>query len=162
MFKNKQDAFYFTLIKALFSLKVLLSLVLFCYAANTHAISLIVNQSVTASPASSKELRNIFTMQKTYWSNGKKIQVFVFPDNNPLHRQFSKTITKIFPYQYRRIWDRMTFSGTGIAPKTVYNMEEMIKKVSNTKNSIGYIKQPVQNRRIRIINLDAIEENSHE
>ena len=156
MFKNKQDAFYFTFIKTLFSL------ILICYAANTHAISLIVNQSVTDSPASSKELRNIFTMQKTYWSNGKKIQVFVFPDNNPLHRQFSKTITKIFPYQYRRIWDRMTFSGTGIAPKTVYNMEEMIKKVSNTKNSIGYIKQPVQNRRIRIINLDAIEENSHE
>ncbi len=162
MLKNKQDIFYFALIKSLFSLKVLLSLFLLCFATNTHAISLIVNQSVTDTPTSSKELRNIFTMQKTYWSDGKKIHVFVFPDNNPLHRQFSKTITKIFPYQYRRIWDRMTFSGTGIAPKTVYNMEEMINKVSHTKNAIGYIKQPVQNIHIRIINLDATEENSHE
>ena len=119
--------------------KLLISLALLLWVNTSFAISLIVNDSVSFSPASSKDIRNIFTLQQTHWENGNKIQIFVFPDDNAVHQQFSKSITQIFPYQYRRIWDRVTFSGTGLAPTTVNSMEEMLEKVSQTKNSIGYI-----------------------
>lgn len=156
MFRNKLNAFLFVTINSLLGLTLLL------YMNNSHAIVLIVNESVSSLPTSSKSIRNIFTLQKLYWENGNKIQVFVFPDNNLLHRQFSKTITKIFPHQYRRIWDRITFSGMGTAPTTVHSLAEMLEKVSQTKNSIGYIEQPVNHQRIKIIDPILFQENSNE
>ncbi len=156
MLKKRLYVLSFVIIKSLFSLTLL-----FCIS-NSHAISIILNESVSSSPSSSKELRNIFTLQKIFWKNGNKIQVFVFPDNSPLHRQFSKTITKIFPHQYRRIWDRITFSGTGVAPTTVHSIAEMLEKVSQTKNAIGYIKQPTRYPQIKIINPDLFQENVNE
>ncbi|MCU7836410.1 MAG: hypothetical protein KZQ83_14320 [gamma proteobacterium symbiont of Taylorina sp.] len=135
---------------------------LLLFVSNSYAVSIIVNESVSSSPASVKELRNIFTLQKRYWENGTKIHIFVFPDDDPLHRQFSKTVTKIFPHQYRRIWDRITFSGTGVAPITVYNLSEMLEKVGQTKNSIGYIEQPVDQQNIKIIDPELFQGNLNE
>jgi len=137
--------------------KLLISLALLLWVNTSFAISLIVNDSVSFSPASSKDIRNIFTLQQTHWENGNKIQIFVFPDDNAVHRQFSKSITQIFPYQYRRIWDRVTFSGTGLAPTTVNSMEEMLEKVSQTKNSIGYIENIDKHQSIKVIILQGDE-----
>jgi len=137
--------------------KLLISLALLLWVNTSFAISLIVNDSVSFSPASSKDIRNIFTLQQTHWENGNKIQIFVFPDDNAVHQQFSKSITQIFPYQYRRIWDRVTFSGTGLAPTTVNSMEEMLEKVSQTKNSIGYIENIDKHQSIKVIILQGDE-----
>ena len=137
--------------------KLLISLALLLWVNTSFAISLIVNDSVSFSPDSSKDIRNIFTLQQTHWENGNKIQVFVLPDDNAVHQQFSKSVTQIFPYQYRRIWDRVTFSGTGLAPTTVNSMEEMLEKVSQTKNSIGYIENIDKHQSIRVIILQGDE-----
>ena len=137
--------------------KLLISLALLLWVNTSFAISLIVNDSVSFSPASSKDIRNIFTLQQTHWENGNKIQIFVFPDDNAVHQQFSKSITQIFPYQYRRIWDRVTFSGTGLAPTIVNSMEEMLEKVSQTKNSIGYIENIDKHQSIKVIILHGDE-----
>ncbi|MBE9526128.1 MAG: hypothetical protein IME94_04055 [Proteobacteria bacterium] len=137
--------------------KLLISLALLLWVNTSFAISLIVNDSVSFSPDSSKDIRNIFTLQQTHWENGNKIQVFVFPDDNDVHQQFSKSVTQMFPYQYRRIWDRVTFSGTGLAPTIVNSMEEMLEKVSQTKNSIGYIENIDKHQSIRVIILQGDE-----
>jgi len=162
MIKKVLSIFPLAFIQMRASIRSLLSLALLLCFSNGYALSIIVNESVVSSPASEKELRNIFTLQKTHWNNGNKIVIFVFPDNHPLHRQFSKTITKIFPHQYRRIWDRISFSGTGIAPVVVSNEKEMLKKVSQTKNSIGYIEIATEYQNIKEINLNLSGERLHE
>ncbi len=135
---------------------------LFLYASNSLAVSLIVNGSVVSPPNSKQDIRNIFTLQKTSWSDGSRIYIFVFPDDSTLHQTFSKTLTGIFPHQYRRIWDRYTFSGTGIAPTVVETEAEMIEKISQTKNSIGYIKREINRPNINVINLDFTQEAADE
>ncbi|MDH5552596.1 MAG: hypothetical protein OEX82_04625, partial [Nitrosomonas sp.] len=51
-------------------------------------------------------LRAIFSMRMRTWSNGNLIKVFVLPDNNQLHHDFSKEKLNLFPYQLRSAWDR--------------------------------------------------------
>ena len=100
---------------------------------------------VVAHPASSNEiisvnsLRAIFSMRINTWPDGKRIKVYVLPDDNPLHQRFSKERLNVFPYQLRSAWDRLVFSGTGQAPNVVSTSDEMLAKISSTPGAIGYL-----------------------
>lgn len=114
-------------------------------------MEIIVNHSVPETKYTVNDLRSIFAMQYQIWPNGKKIHVFVLSDDDPIHREFTKTKLNMFPHQFRRIWDRLIFSGTGQGPRQVGSMEEMIKKIMTTPNSIGYADyEPIDNK-IRIL-----------
>jgi ABC-type phosphate transport system substrate-binding protein len=114
-------------------------------------MEIIVNSSVSETKYTVNDLRSIFAMQYQIWPNGKKIHVFVLSDDDPLHREFTKTKLNMFPHQFRRIWDRLIFSGTGQGPRQVVSMEEMIKKIMTTPNSIGYADYEPINNKIRIL-----------
>lgn len=56
----------------------------------------------------------------------------------------------MFPHQLRRVWDRMIFSGMGSVPITLGSEEEMLDKIANTANSIGYISSESKNEKVRL------------
>ncbi len=118
------------------------------------ALKIYVNSSVVDQHYTLADMRAIFAMRKTRWHNGEKIQVFVLPDNNPLHHQFIRTNFNMFAHQFRRIWDRLIFSGTGQAPSEVISLEQMQQKIANTPGAIGYIKTPVNYEKIRPMNYE--------
>ncbi len=117
-------------------------------------IEIYVNVSVPEKHYSLSEIRAIFAMRKTVWSDGSKIHVFVLPDNSPEHRQFTKSRLNMFPHQFRRIWDRLIFSGTGRAPVEVQSFEEMQERLNNTPGSIGYLNKLSHTGHIRKINYE--------
>ena len=132
--------------------KILLLVIFFCaLSSHTLAVEIIVNESVPEKQYTVNDLRSIFAMQYHIWSNGEKIHVFVLADDDPIHRQFTKTKLNMFPHQFRRIWDRLIFSGTGQAPRQVFSPEEMIKKIAATPDSIGYADSIPENDKIRIL-----------
>lgn len=92
-------------------------------------------------PLSAAALRSIFTMRLTLWPDGSRIQVLVLQDDHPLHRQFSKSVLGLFPYQLRQTWDRGVFSGTGKAPTQVDSETEMLQMLKTTPGAIGYLIQ---------------------
>jgi len=104
----------------------------------SQAAELIANPSVPIDSLSASNARNIFTMRSQSWPDGSPIKVFVLRDENPLHKQFSKTHLHVFPYKLRRIWDRNIYSGTGNAPTTVDSEEEMIEAIATHPGAIGY------------------------
>lgn len=118
------------------------------------SIEVYVNQSVPEKNYSLSDIRAIFAMRKSYWSNGKKIHVFVMADDVPLHRQFTKKKLSMFPHQLRRIWDRLIFSGIGQAPETVHSIEEMLNKISTTPGAIGYLIKQSNDTNIRMISYE--------
>lgn len=131
---------------------VLLCLLLFslCRASvaapadTTAPIGVYINQSAPSSELSDAALRSIFSMRLTLWPDGSRIQVVVLEDAHPLHRQFSKSILGLFPYQLRQLWDRGVFSGTGEAPLQATSEEQMLEILMTTPGSIGYLlQQPV-------------------
>ncbi len=80
-------------------------------------------------------------MRLNSWPDGSPIRVFVLPDNDPLHIQFAKEVLGVYPFQLRSAWDRLVYSGTGVAPTTVETTEEMQERIRSTQGSIGYIGQ---------------------
>ena len=88
-------------------------------------------------------------MKKTAWPNHKPIRVYTLPDNNPLHKDFIKNNLRMFAHQIRRIWDRITYSGTGVAPIELDSEQEMIEKIANTPDAIGYLNSVPDNESIR-------------
>ncbi len=119
-----------------------LSLVLlsgFFSAAFSYAEVVIINSQNPLTSVDRNELRAIFSMQHTQWKDGSLIKVFVYEDRYPIHQKFCKNVLEIFPYQLRKNWDRLIYSGTGKAPALVKNKEEMLRVIAATPGAIGYI-----------------------
>ncbi len=117
-------------------------------------IDIYVNSSVPNQQYSLAEARAIFAMRKTIWPDGTKIKVFVLPDDTSEHRLFTKSRLHMFPHQFRRIWDRLTFSGAGRAPVEVESFKEMSDRLSNTPGSIGYLNTQHYHGNIRKLNYE--------
>lgn len=113
------------------------------------ATEVIVNKSVPSAKYSVGDIRAIFIMQKRLWPDNRQIKVYTLPDSNPLHKEFVKSNLHMLPHQIRRIWDRMTYSGTGNAPIQLDSEQEMIDKIANTPGSIGYLSITPNNENIR-------------
>lgn len=94
-----------------------------------------------ASKLPPETIREIFFMRLNTWPDGSPIRVFVLPDDHPLHIRFAKEILGVYPFQLRSAWDRLLYSGTGVAPTTVETQEEMQKRIESTPGAIGYVSQ---------------------
>ena len=110
---------------------------------DADAQEVITNPGVPDQKLSQTALRAIFSMRLRTWPDGSLIRVFVFSDDFPLHVQFSKKVLNIFPYQLRRTWDRLVFSGTGQAPIEVKSLQEMYDRVASTAGAIGYAEERI-------------------
>jgi len=117
---------------------------------DTYATDIVVNSSVPEYKVSLNKTRAIFTMRQRFWPNGEKIKVFTLADDHPLHQVFTKNNLHMFPHQLRRVWDRITFSGIGRVPIMVGSEEEMLEKVANTPNAIGYLSNEFENEKVRL------------
>lgn len=115
-----------------------------------NSIEIVVNQSVPTQQSSLNKTRAIFTMRQRFWPSGEQIKVFTLADQSPIHKAFTKNKLQMFPHQLRRVWDRMVFSGTGQAPIALENEQQMLDKITNTPNAIGYLNSELENEKIRI------------
>ncbi len=101
-------------------------------------LRLIDSSGGQAQHLSSETVREIFFMRLSSWPDGSSIHVFVLPDNHPLHIRFAKEFLGVYPFQLRSAWDRLVYSGTGVAPTTVESVEDMVKRVESTPGGVGY------------------------
>lgn len=117
------------------------------------AQDLIAHPESGSQTVSLQDARQFMTMRRTTWPNGLPLRVFVLPDDHPLHRQFTKSLLGLFPYQLRRAWDRQLFSGTGQAPITVANELEMIQRVATTPGGLGYAASPPGDGSVHVLEI---------
>jgi|SRR5580658_8166235 ABC-type phosphate transport system substrate-binding protein len=85
-------------------------------------------------------LRAIFTMRLHQWPDGKPVHVFVLPDQDEATAIFCREQLGTYPYVMRSTWDRMVFTGTGLAPTVVGTEREMRERVRSTPGAIGYVR----------------------
>lgn len=103
------------------------------------SVDVIVSPSLTSVSLDRSLLRAVFTMRVRQWPDGSPVRVFVLPDNNPLSDRFYRERLGMYSYVLRRAWDRMVFTGTGLAPTVVESEREMIERVRSTPGAIGYV-----------------------
>ena len=104
------------------------------------SVEVIVNPDHSNAPIDRNLLRAIFTMRLRQWPDGEPIQVFVMPDGSELSNQFCREQLGTFPYVMRATWDRIVFTGTGLAPTVVSSEREMRERVRSTPGAVGYIR----------------------
>jgi len=112
---------------------------------------LIVHPSTDLTTVQTRKVRAVFSMRLRRWPDGTAVRVFVMPDQNPIHQQFSKEILGVLPYRLRRAWDRAVFSGTGQAPTEVRDETEMLDRISATPGAVGYVSEGVEDARVRFV-----------
>ncbi|MCI2283042.1 hypothetical protein L3081_06050 [Colwellia sp. MSW7] len=98
-------------------------------------------------------MRRIYTMRQTQWSDGLRITAYVLPRQHSLHLRFTKDRLQMFPYQLDRIWNKLTYSGLGVAPITVNTPEELINAIRNTPGAIGYVESAKNVETVNVIQI---------
>ncbi|GAA6172959.1 hypothetical protein NBRC116592_26290 [Colwellia sp. KU-HH00111] len=135
-------------------LKISILLLFGLMCLKSHSLQVIAHQSVKLKSLSSSQLRRIYSVRQIRWPNNEAIMVFVLPSQHPVHKTFSKDMLHIFPYQLDSIWNKLTFSGLGVAPKIVNSQAELIHAVSTTRGSIGYVEiLNKENQHVNVINI---------
>ena len=125
------------------------------YSTAAPALSLITNtDNIQNQTIKRRTLRAMYSMRTQSWPNGEHLTVFVFPDEEALHENFCQRILGILPYQLRKSWDRLIFSGKAAGPIRVNSLEEMKERVSNTPGAIGYITHALVDETIAIVEVE--------
>jgi hypothetical protein len=129
---------YSTAFRCVCSLLCLLALAVLCTP--SYAARAIVNVQQPDNEITDRaDLRAIFTLRKRQWSSGAPVKVYVLPDTNTVHDDFVKQKLHLYPYQLRQIWNRLVFSGTGVAPVEVETEAEVVEAVLDNPYAIGYV-----------------------
>lgn len=118
-------------------------------AADTQAIAVIVPRNHSAR-LNVDELSLIFSRKKLYWSNGKKIHPVNLSSDHPLRRQFSRVVLKSLPEEQTEYWNGLYYHGTS-PPHVVSSQEAMLRFVSETTGSIGYVNACMVNEQVRVL-----------
>lgn len=113
------------------------------YIPASNGAEVVANSSIFQTAISKRELRSIFSLKLKQWRTGERIIVVTYSDETSVgktyHANFCKDELGVFPHQLQQAWDRSIYSGTGIPPKKVDSLEEMLKFISRTKGAIGYV-----------------------
>jgi len=123
------------------------------FNSTAFAVDIIVHPSVSESALTTSQLRRIYTMRQRKWSNEHLITVFILPKQHELHLRFSKERLQMFPYQLNRIWNKLTYSGLGVAPIMVNTPNELIEAVRNTPGAVGYSEKVTDKKGIHVVNI---------
>lgn len=118
----------------------LLSLLSIPVSALAGSIQIIVNPAQVGTPIDRTLLRAMFTMRVRQWPDGTPVRVFVLPDQNDASALFCREQLGTYPYVMRSTWDRLVFTGTGLAPTVVGSEREMRERVRSTPGAIGYVR----------------------
>jgi ABC-type phosphate transport system substrate-binding protein len=102
------------------------------------AVEVISHPTVSETSLTTSQLRRIYTMRQIQWTDGQQITVYILPRQHALHLNFSKERLQMFPYQLDRIWNKLTYSGLGVAPITVNTPKELLEAIRTTPGAIGY------------------------
>jgi ABC-type phosphate transport system substrate-binding protein len=114
-------------------------------------VRVVVNPSVESKHISVEQIRRIFSMRQTAWSNDQAITVYVLSNQHQTHKVFSTKVLGMFPYQLDRIWNKLVYSGLGEEPIKVQSEQEMLERVSQKPGAIGYVMTQVNDDNVNII-----------
>lgn len=87
-----------------------------------------------------KELRALYLMRTRYSDNGLRLTLFQFPNESDIHIRFIKEVLDLTASEYEREMSKVTNSGSSTNNTIIAKSKiEMIRMVSSTYNSIGYL-----------------------
>lgn len=102
-------------------------------------IVVIAHDGANVTAIAKNEIKDIYTGKKTVWDDGNKI-AFCSLESGQAQKEFLRTYVQKSPVQFSNFWRRQLFLGKAASiPPFFKTMDEIVRYVSSTPNSIGYI-----------------------
>lgn len=101
-------------------------------------VAVVVNKSVAATSLDAAQLKDIFTLKTTKWSDGSTIAVFVLKGNDAAQDKFYGYIGEN-SIGLKKVWMKAQLTGEAKAPKALGSDAEVISKVASTPGAIGFV-----------------------
>ncbi len=103
---------------------------------NLHLVA-ITNKSI--STLTKSDIHAYFSLRKQLLPSGNKVVLITLPLNSPETLRFSQIVFDYYPYQLARAWDARVFAGKGALPIEKPDKTSLIKFITATQASIGYL-----------------------
>ncbi len=116
-------------------------------------VQVIAHPSVAVGALSQAQLRSIYTMRQVVWPDGVAIRVFTLAPQSAANLHFCSEKIKLFPYQLERIWQKLTYSGTGTPPVELPDQQAMLQAIANTPGAIGYVEIQDESKLVKVISI---------
>ena len=104
-------------------------------------IIIITNNDLQLTSISKSELKQIYFGQKKFWANNAPIYPTTL-SNRKMKKETKPFFTEILnttKRKYTKKWLKITFSGSGRAPKRFKKVSNLIYFISETPGAIGFI-----------------------
>lgn len=124
--------------KRIFRICLLAAILLAAVSVQGADLIIVVNSQVTENELNINSIRDIFLGKKTTWQNGIKI-IPVIINDEIIHPAFLKEYLNKTPSNFSAYWNQILFTGKGIPPRIFENEKELMRYVSITRGTIGYI-----------------------
>lgn len=106
------------------------------YASETTVAA---NETVPEIKMDKMDLVKIFTRKKSHWLNGHKIVVFIKNSESIEHKLFIMDVLHLTPFKYHTLVDSVVYAGENTPAIELSNDTEMMRRLSSTPYSIGYL-----------------------
>jgi hypothetical protein len=117
----------------------------------TPQVQVIAHPSVQVDALSQAHLRSIYLMRQVVWPDGVAIRVFTLAPRSAANLQFCRDQLQLFPYQLERVWQKLTYSGTGTPPTELQDQQAMLQAIAATPGAIGYIEKQDETQGVKVI-----------
>ena len=119
--------------------------------AGSDAIAVIVNKANPVGSLSQENLRPIYLMTKTVWSNGVAVEPFNLPEGNNMRTAFDGAVLGMNPDEVARYWIDRRIRGDARPPRKVPSPGTVLSLVAKSEGAIGYVPIAEVNASVKVI-----------
>lgn len=117
---------------------------------------IIAHPEIPVDSLSQKMVADIYQGYKGKWADGQTIKV-VMLKQGATHEAFSRSVVHLSPAKLKRLWKKVIFSGSGIAPKILRSEEKCVNYIAATRGAIGYINPATSFAGVKVIDIQRMD-----
>ncbi len=115
-----------------------------------EAIAVIVHKNNQANSLSNRQLIDLYMGKLVAFPDGQPALPLDQPEDSALREEFYELLTGRSINQINAYWSRLRFSGLG-APPEQQDSTEVLKRVAEIDNAIGYVKLSDVTDKVKVI-----------
>jgi len=120
-------------------------------AAETRGYKLVVNKANTVSAIDKGEVAKLFMKQSVKWASGVTVEPVDQSPSAGVRERFSQDIHGKAVGAIQSAWQRIIFSGRGVAPPELASDDAVIAFVAEHPGGIGYVGEGAATDRVKVV-----------
>lgn len=129
---------------------LLFLIILFANQFSNAQVAVIAHKSVSVEKITDAKLLDFYTGDIRLWSDDSPVIVFDLKPKGEVKDMFYDFLGKS-PSRMKSIWLKKMLSGEGDPPKSLLSEEDMLKNVSSTPGSVGFISNSKVTDRVKVL-----------